>query len=283
MQLSEFFRERYPYPELPNNYHDSAVFFEESYFKSWIKNYPEERHDDIRECLKYLRQYVLKYPDFDGEDWGPSWAAFEYYESRDYIMEHCKISEKDFYNLDILQDAIEDLGLEAAPTFEFIIYSWHILKRWLHGGRYVSVSKKIDKFFDLLESTKEEKIELEVTVGKKHIRFKNAAFIKSLFAIYLSSNVDLACECVAPQKLEIDYILIKTLLTNLPIKYSKEKKGKYTQAERNFGLGVLWLTGEIIHGKSDKPYSSETFNNGTFDKIMRKYEGVRLPALFSLV
>ena len=47
-----------------------------------------------------------------------------------------------------------------------------------------------------------------------------------MFAIFLSSNFDgLNCvENIKPNKLEIDYILIKTLLDNLPIKYKKERQ-----------------------------------------------------------
>jgi len=73
-------------------------------------------------------------------------------------------------------------------------------------------------------------------------------------------------------------------LRNLPIKYKKRKKGTFTQAERNFGLSVLWLTGELNHLKNDDPtdYCTKD-NNATFDKLMRDYKDMKLPAICPLV
>lgn len=136
----------------------------------------------------------------------------------------------------------------------------------------------------MIEKQPDVHLKLDVSVGRKHIKFENDRFIKSLFAVILNSNVEglNSVETIKPDKLEIDYILIKTLLDNLPIKYTKEKKGKYTKAERIFSLSVLWLTGEIAHGKNDSPLDTETFNNGTFDLLMRRYKDMPLPAVFAL-
>lgn len=43
----------------------------------------------------------------------------------------------------------------------------------------------------------------------------------------------------------IDYFLVKTLLDFLPIKGRDNRRGKFTQAEREFGLSVLSLCGRL--------------------------------------
>ena len=284
MEISEFLRQREFLPMLPDDYQKNAEWEEERWFNVWIKKYPIEEHTDIKERLQYIRKYALQYPEFDGEEWSPSQAATNYYELRQKRLEYCKLSETVFYSLKEMQEAIKELGIQPKPTFEFIVYSWDIVKKWLEYGDMEFVTERIERLFNLIEKSPDDKIKLDVNVGRKHIIFENSSFIKSLFAVFLNSNVEGLdkIEHTRPKKSEIDYILIKTLLNNLPIKHTKEKKGKYTQAERNFALSVLWFTGEIAHGKNDMPIDSETFNNGTFDLLMRKYKDMSLPALFTL-
>ena len=284
MEISDFLRKRKPIPPLPTEYEENAEWEEERLFNAWIKKYPAEEHADIKERLQYTRKYVLSYPDFDGEEWFPSQAAINYYELRQERLEYCKLSEAVFYSLQEMQKSIKELGLQPKPTFEFIVYLWNILKRWLEQGDVELVAERIKRLFSLIEKQPDEHLKLDISVGRKHIKFENDRFIKSLFAVILNSDVEglNSVETVKPDKLEIDYILIKTLLDNLPIKYAKEKKGKYTKAERIFSLSVLWLTGEIAHGKNDSPLDTETFNNGTFDLLMRRYKDMPLPAVFAL-
>lgn len=284
MEISDFLRKRKPIPPLPTEYEENAEWEEERLFNAWIKKYPAEEHADIKERLQYIRKYVLSYPDFDGEEWFPSQAAINYYELRQERLEYCKLSEAVFYSLQEMQKSIKELGLQPKPTFEFIVYLWNILKRWWEQGDVELVAERIKRLFSLIEKQPDEHLKLDISVGRKHIKFENDRFIKSLFAVILNSDVEglNSVETVKPDKLEIDYILIKTLLDNLPIKYAKEKKGKYTKAERIFSLSVLWLTGEIAHGKNDSPLDTETFNNGTFDLLMRRYKDMPLPAVFAL-
>ena len=284
MEISDFLRKRKPIPPLPTEYEENAEWEEERLFNAWIKKYPAEEHADIKERLQYIRKYVLSYPDFDGEEWFPSQAAINYYELRQERLEYCKLSEAVFYSLQEMQKSIKELGLQPKPTFEFIVYLWNILKRWWEQGDVELVAERIKRLFSLIEKQPDEHLKLDISVGRKHIKFENDRFIKSLFAVILNSDVEglNSVETVKPDKLEIDYILIKTLLDNLPIKYTKEKKGKYIKAERIFSLSVLWLTGEIAHGKNDSPLDTETFNNGTFDLLMRRYKDMPLPAVFAL-
>ncbi len=284
MEISDFLRKREPLPTLPDDYKENAEWEEERLFNAWIKKYPAEEHANIKERLQYIRKYFLSYPDFDGEEWFPSQAAINYYELRQERLEYSKLSEADFYSLKEIQESIKELGIQPKPTFEFIVYLWDILKRWWEHGDVEPVAERIKRLFGLIEKQPDDRLKLDVSVGRRHIKFENDRFIKSLFAVILNSDVEglNSVETIKPDKLEIDYILIKTLLDNLPIKYTKEKKGKYTKAERIFSLSVLWLTGEIAHGKNDNPLDTETFNNGTFDLLMRRYKDMPLPAVFAL-
>lgn len=284
MEISDFLRKRKLFPKLPDDYKENAEWEEERLFNAWIKKYPIKEHADIKERLQYVRKYALLYPDFDGEEWFPSQAAISYYEFRQEKIEYCNLSEAGFYSLKEMQESIKELGLQPKPTFDFIVYLWAILKRWWEKGDVELVAKRIKRLFGLIEKQPDAPLKLDVSVGRKHIKFENDRFIKSLFAVFLNSDVEGLnnVETIKPDKLEIDYILIKTLLDNLPIKYTKEKKGKYTKAERIFSLSVLWLTGEIAHGKNDSPLDTETFNNGTFDLLMRRYKDMLLPAVFAL-
>ena len=267
-------------PALPDSYWVKEQ--EELMFQSWLAEYPEQEHEEIKERLEYIRQYALNYPDFDGDGFSPSQAAIRYYDFRQQRLEHCKFSENDFYGLEEIQEAVKELGIQPKPTFEFIVYLWDILKNWLEKGNRERVEEKVQHLLDLMEQSPDDSIKMDVSIGRKHIMFENNLFIKSLFAVFLNSNIEglNSTEHTKSNKLEIDYILIKTLLDNLPIKHKKDKRGKYTKEERLFALSVLWLTGEIAHGRDDSPVDSETFTNGTFDLIMRKYKDTLLPAVF---
>lgn len=249
-----------------------------------MQKYPEQDHADIKERLEYVRRYTLKFPDFDGEQWVPEQLAYTHYETRCQKMENCGLWEKEFYDFDILQEAITDLGLSPKATFEFILYLWNELYKWLYRGNIEMIDNRIKRLIARIDAHSEDKLELDIKVGGKHFRFSNERFIKSLIANYVNSNIQSGAEEIYPSKREIDYILICTLLRNLPIKHTKQKKGTFTQAERNFGLSVLWLTGELNHLKNDDPtdYCTKD-NNATFDKLMRDYKDMTLPAICPLM
>ena len=270
-------------PILSENQKEWLKEQEELLFQAWLSEYPEEEHEEIRERLEYIRQYALGYPDFDGEQFFPSQAATKYYDFRQQRLEHCRFSENDFYGLEEIQEAIKEMNIQPKPTFELIAYLWDILKNWMERGDRERMEEKIQRLLDLMGQPPYNHIKMDVNVGGKNTTFENGLFIKSLFTVFLNSNTEALnlTERTKYNKLEIDYILIKTLLDNLPIKYKKVKRGKYTKAERLFALSVLWLTGEIAHGRDDSPLNSETFTNGTFDKIMRRYGETLLPAVFN--
>ena len=189
MEISDFLRKRKPIPPLPTEYEENAEWEEERLFNAWIKKYPAEEHADIKERLQYIRKYVLSYPDFDGEEWFPSQAAINYYELRQERLEYCKLSEAVFYSLQEMQKSIKELGLQPKPTFEFIVYLWNILKRWWEQGDVELVAERIKRLFSLIEKQPDEHLKLDISVGRKHIKFENDRFIKSLFAVILNWKI----------------------------------------------------------------------------------------------
>jgi hypothetical protein len=78
----------------------------------------------------------------------------------------------------------------------------------------------------------------------------------------------------------IDYYLVKTLLDYLPIKREPNRNNLYNQNERNFGLSVLSYIGRLPDIDRDGTCSKE--NNATFDKLMRDFNGTRIPFAMEL-
>lgn len=78
---------------------------------------------------------------------------------------------------------------------------------------------------------------------------------------------------------ELDYYLVKTLLDYLPIK-TERRRGRYSQAERNFSLSVLNLCGRLLG--IDPELVCSQFNNATFDKLMRDFRQREIPFAMEL-
>lgn len=283
MDISEFIQTRPTYPSLPDDYWENAEYEDETYCNAWLQKYPEKDHADIKERLEYIRRYSLQFPDYDGEIWEPEQSAYRHYDARSQKMDNCRLSEEEFYNFDIMQKAITDLELSPKATFEFILYLWNELYKWLYRGNIEMIDSRIKRLIARIDTHPDDKLELDIKVGGRHFKFSNERFIKSLIANYVNSNIESGAEEIYPAKREIDYILICTLLRNLPIKHKKQKKGTFTQAERNLGLCGLWLTGELNHKKGDDPtdYCTKD-NNATFDKLMRDYKDMPLPIISPL-
>ena len=91
---------------------------------------------------------------------------------------------------------------------------------------------------------------------------------------YAEANLFSSCMVMYEDKelkRETDYRIIKTLLDYLPIK-QMNKRGSYTQTERNFSLCVLYFCG-CLQGNE---YEVCMNNNATFDKLMRDFKGVKI-------
>lgn len=285
MEISEFIKTRKQFPTLPPDYTESAEWEESQFFNAWIKKYPESKHKEIIERLKYIRSYALLFPEYDGEQWVPSQDAINHYDNRGRRIDESGLSQKEFYEFDILQDAITELGLSPIATFEFIAFIWRELSKWLYRGTIERMEDRVNRLTNRIDEHPNDKMELDIKVGSKHFKFANQQFIKSQIASFINSNPESGnqVEIIYPAKREIDYILVRTILQYLPISHKKQKKGAFTQAERNLGLCVLWLTGELNHKKGDDPTDFCTKdNNATFDKLMRDYKDMPLPIISPL-
>ena len=285
MEISEFIKTRKQFPTLPPDYTESAEWEESQFFNAWIKKYPESKHKEIIERLKYIRSYALLFPEYDGEQWVPSQDAINHYDNRGRRIDESGLSQKEFYEFDILQDAITELGLSPIATFEFIAFIWRELSKWLYRGTIERMEDRVNRLTNRIDEHPNDKMELDIKVGSKHFKFANQQFIKSQIASFINSNPESGnqVEIIYPAKREIDYILVRTILQYLPISHKKQKKGAFTQAERNLGLCVLWLTGELNHKKGDDPTDFCTKdNNATFDKLMRDYQDMPLPIISPL-
>lgn len=278
--LINFLHQKIQFPSMPE-INDFTIESEEESFKEFLKNYPQSEHEDIRMRLEYLRPYLLQYPDYDGESYIISENAFNHYKWRNDKMERTGLSEKEFENFEIMQTAIYELGLSSKPTFEFILYLWNILKE--KRDNKLNDTTVNDIFKSLIKRINDypmDSVSLDFHVGKKHFTFNNQYFIKAFISYYEKSGILAGCltETQNQKERAVDYILLRTLLTRLPIKHKKQKKGTYSQTERDFGLCVLWLIGSINHKKNDDPfvYCSHD-NNATFDKLMRDFADYEVP------
>ena len=255
---------------------DEAILVYNHHFNAWLNRFPAEQRTEIAERLTYINQYVSQYPEFDGEEWSIPFLAIEYYEKRDKILKDLFISECYFDNFTMMQTAIVNLGLLPKPTFELIVFLWNILIKWEGKGK-LRLGMKLRDVVDRITNNPEDYVTLEIKVGKKHFEFDNGKFVKAMIATYLNydNEADLLEEEVNTKTRELSYILVRTLLNNLPIKHKKEKKGTFSQAERNFSLGVLWLNGGIIHKPDEDP--ELRCCNAIFDQLMRNNKNTRLP------
>ena len=123
MEISDFLRKQVPLPMLPDDYKENAEWEEKRSFQAWIKKYPAEEHSGIEEHIRYIRKYALRYPDFDGEEYSPSWYAFTYYDFREERIKQCGLSESEFFQFDILQNVKTKYNSPIACCTKVVIAS----------------------------------------------------------------------------------------------------------------------------------------------------------------
>ena len=237
----------------------------------------------VKERIKYLTPYIIQNIDWDEYDMPFEGWQLKYYYQRERFLKVSGLSYEKFLNHSILLRAIEDLGLEAEPVFEFILFLCYYY-RLRSDLRFSSV--------ELLEQLKEELkqenavAKMDVTVNGRHFKFSNSSFIKTVITSVetdliiggsFKNNFD---EGPHRDKIRaLDYFIIKTLLDYLPIK-THRKKGKFSQAERTFSLCVLNFCGRLQGDEPDIICSQ--FNNATFDKLMRDFKDVKIPFAMEL-
>ena len=253
------------YSEIP--YESEALKdMEHGAFTSFLKNYPEEEHASIEEKLAYIRDYNLHFAYCN--DFGPFLHLDHefYYRNREEILQEIGFSEKKFYAFEPLQEQIRILKLNPTSTFDFIAYLYYysLLQRCKKTTTY---GEEISKILSLID---DKDADMTIKVGGKKFNFNSKWFIKSMLTHYKEANLQ-ALHIVKfenkSQKRETDYRIIKTLLDYLPIKKTN-KRGIYTQTERNFSLCVLYFIGSLLGDE----YEVCLNNNATFDKLMRDFK-----------
>lgn len=253
------------YSEIP--YESEALKdMENGAFTLFLKNYPEEEHASIEEKLAYIRDYNLHFAYCD--DFGPFLHLDHefYYKNREGILQDIGFSEKKFYAFELLQEQIRILKLNPISTFDFIAYLYYYTLRD-RNKKSTTYAEKISEILNLIDS---KDAEMTIKVGRKTFSFENKLFIKSMLMHYKEANLQALYMVNSEnksQKRETDYRIIKTLLDYLPIKKTN-KRGIYTQTERNFSLCVLYFIGSLLGDE----YEVCLNNNATFDKLMRDFK-----------
>ena len=253
------------YSEIP---YESVPLKDEEYvtFTSFLKNYPEEEHVSIEEKLAYIRDYNLHFAYCN--DFGPFLHLDHeyYYKNREEILQDIGFSEKKFYAFKLLQEQIRILKLNPISTFDFIAYLYYYTLRD-RNKKSTTYSEKISEILSLID---DKGADMTIKVGSKKFSFENKLFIKSMLMHYKEANLQALYMVNSEnksQKRETDYRIIKTLLDYLPIKKTN-KRGIYTQTERNFSLCVLYFFGSLLGDE----YEVCLNNNATFDKLMRDFK-----------
>lgn len=241
--------------------------------------------DIVFKRVYYLIPYILQSIDWDAYGIPLEAWQLQYYYHRDRFLEKTKLSYDEFINHDPLQNAINDLGLEAEATFEFILFLKYYFG--LRSELRYSASELFDKAVEAIENLPPSgSVAMDFNIGGKHYRFTNSQFVKELLlrcdraGMRASEFINDFTQGGMRDKVRaIDYFIIKTLLDYLPIS-SNSKRGVYTQHERNFGLSVLSFLGRLPDVDREGECSKE--NNATFDKLMRDFRDMPIPFAMEL-
>ena len=247
-----------------------------------VKAFTDES-ENVKYRLKYLIPYIIQ--NIDWVEYGIPLEAWQlrYYYQRERFLKVTRLSYDEFLQHELLQQSLEELGLEPEPVFEFILFLsyYYGLRAELKFSSYEQLSKVKQA---LAENDGE--VTMEVVINGKHFKFNNSNFLRTLFSNIDSDKLNYGAfsnnfeEGSSREKIRaLDYYLIKTLLDFLPIK-SERKKGKYTQTERNFSLCVLNYCGRL-QGDNPEIICSQ-FNNATFDKLMRDFKNLDIPFAMEL-
>ena len=237
----------------------------------------------VKRRIKYLMPYIIQNIDWDEYGIPLEGWQLQYYYQRERFLKISALSYDKFINQPLLVKAIQDLELEPEPVFEFILFLCYYYH--LRSDLRFSPIEQLEKLQN--ELNKEDTVaQMDVVVDGRHFKFSNSSFIKTLIT---SVNTDVFVKGSFRNNFDegphrdkiraLDYFIIKTLLDYLPIKTNR-KKGKYSQAERNFSLCVLNFCGRLQGDEPDIICSQ--FNNATFDKLMRDFKDTEIPFAMEL-
>lgn len=241
--------------------------------------------DAAKERVRYLIPYILQNIDWDIYPHPLEAWQLRYYYQRERFLKKTHLTWEDFMAHEPMQDAIARLGLAPAPVFEFILFLsyYYSLRSEL---RYSSM-EQLGRLLSELKAAPEANISMDVKVNNKHFKIDDARFLNAMFdAIDIdmlkgSGFRDVFNQGASREKIRaLDYYIVKTLLDYLPTDKTLRRGGRFSQAERNFGLSVLSLRGRLPDIDREGECSQE--NNATFDKLMRDFSGRPIPFAMEL-
>lgn len=236
--------------------------------------------ETVKDRVRYLVPYILQ--NIDWQEYAIPLEAWQlrYYYQRDRFLEKTGLTWKRFLDHEPMQEAIEKLGLKPEPVFEFILFLAYYYR--LRSDLRYSCMEQFDSLIDELDINSGSSVQMDVKVGEKHFKISNSAFLKKMFHAVDRSQINIGTfvhdfkQGSARDKVRArDYYIVKTLLDYLPTDKSLRRGGRFSQAERNFGLSVLSLCGRLPDIDREGECSQE--NNATFDKLMRDFKGVPIP------
>lgn len=237
----------------------------------------------VKKRIRYIIPYILQ--SIDWEAYGIPLEAWQlkFYYQRDRFIEKTGLKYDEFLRHKYLQRAIQELGLEPEPTFEFILFMKYYLD--LRSELKYSSVEQLRKLQHALQS-EADKVSMDVVVDGRHFKFANGNFIRNLIASVDTSKFVQGAfkndfnEGASREKIRaLDYYLVKTLLDYLPMRVVR-RRGQYTQAERDFGLSLLNYIGRLAG--DDPEFLCGFDNNATFDKLMRDFRDRPIPFVMEL-
>jgi len=246
--------------------------------------FPDEAETAIQR-LHYLVPYIIQ--NIDWIEYATPLEAWQlrYYYRRERFLEKTGLYWNKFMAHQPMQRALETLGLEPEPVFEFILFLKYYYN--LRSDLKYSCTEQFGMLMSELERNHSATVTMDVNIGGKHYRINNTGFLRKMF-----QSVDMECvsggafandfdQGGARDKIRaLDYYMVKTLLDYLPIDKSLRRGGRFSQAERNFGLSVLSFCGRLPDIDREGECSQE--NNATFDKLMRDFAQAPIPFTMEL-
>lgn len=241
--------------------------------------------ETVKDRVRYLVPYILQ--NIDWQEYAIPLEAWQlrYYYQRDRFLQKTGLTWERFMDHEPMQTAIGKLGLKPEPVFEFILFLSYYYR--LRSDLRYSCMEQFDSLLEELDRYSGSSVQMDVKVGGKHFKISDAAFIRNMFHAVDRSRINIGTfvhdfnQGSARDKVRaIDYYIVKTLLDYLPTDKSLRRGGRFSQAERNFGLSVLSLCGRLPDIDREGECSQE--NNATFDKLMRDFKGIPIPFAMEL-
>ncbi|MDE6342516.1 MAG: hypothetical protein K2K93_09370 [Muribaculaceae bacterium] len=241
--------------------------------------------ETVKDRVRYLVPYILQ--NIDWQEYAIPLEAWQlrYYYQRDRFLQKTGLTWERFMEHEPMQAAIEKLGLKPEPVFEFILFLSYYYR--LRSDLRYSCMEQLNSLLSELDSYSGGSVQMDVKVGGKHFKISDAAFLKKMFHTVDRSELNTGTfvhdfnQGSARDKVRaLDYYIVKTLLDYLPTDKSLRRGGRFSQAERNFGLSVLSLCGRLPDIDREGECSQE--NNATFDKLMRDFKGTPIPFAMEL-